>query len=539
VIVLNSSSEAKQQEKQPKIVDSKGREWRTHKYKLEQLADLMNEQSIHPLETSDELFYIFDAVMSTKEVSFMLKMGGGNQTLENILRRVNLPEEEIKPILEKLIYKGIITIIDDEKGKKVYHLMSIFPGWFELYLMRGEKTEESKLFAERVEEYFEAAYKFGNEEVINQLLRDVGPHIKVLSTEPPKTAKIEVGKKIERTVNRVFATKSVVNILEELDEKETITVGHCFCRFEKLLNDDPCRAGLPLETCMSIGPAAEHLLKQGIARKITKKEAIRSVKEWQDKGAIHQATLTMPLKDFQSKYPIDIICNCCWDCCGLIGNYNRGYLPYILTSFHRAIIVNEENCTGCGLCVKYCPVQAITLNDNKKAEIDKGFCIGCGQCYHHCPNDVIELIEDKREVFLPMLGKDKARIKPPDYEETEEDELEDYQQSDKSEVLEVLEETRMKFLDESINKKFRKWNKRMLYYFTDLDEYWHFEIKEGKPEPLKAGEIEDPDIFYTLSGSVFIGLMRGEIDGFKAYRKKLVKVKASVRDLIKLQKLIG
>ncbi|MHA1432805.1 MAG: SCP2 sterol-binding domain-containing protein [Candidatus Heimdallarchaeota archaeon] len=50
--------------------------------------------------------------------------------------------------------------------------------------------------------------------------------------------------------------------------------------------------------------------------------------------------------------------------------------------------------------------------------------------------------------------------------------------------------------------------------------------------------MEKPDIFYTLSGTVFIGLMRGEINGIKAFRKKLVQVKGSVKDMIKLQKLI-
>ena len=66
-----------------------------------------------------------------------------------------------------------------------------------------------------------------------------------------------------------------------------------------------------------------------------------------------------------------------------------------------------------------------------------------------------------------------------------------------------------------------------------------FEISNGVPGPIKEGKIDDPDIFYTLAGNVFIGLMNGEIDGFQAFRKKLVKVKAPVRDLIKLQKLIG
>ncbi|MEA2070539.1 MAG: 4Fe-4S binding protein [Asgard group archaeon] len=537
---MNNATHSNKNTQQTQLIDSNGRKWRTHKDKIEQVADLMNEQSIHPLETSDELFYIFDVVMTPQEIDFMVKMGGGNHTFESIHQNVELSQEETKRILDDLLYKGMITIIKNVEGKDVYHLMSIFPGWFELYLMRGEKTEESKLFAKRVEEYFRAAYEFGNEEVINQLLRDVGPHIKVLSTTPPKTAQITIDKKIERNENRVFATKSVINIFNELAENEIITLGHCFCRFEKTLINDPCRAGLPLETCISIGPAAEHLLKQGIARKITKDEAIKNIKEWQDKGCIHQATQTMPLKDFQSKYPVDIICNCCWDCCGLIGNYNRGYLPYILTSYHRAIIPDHEKCTGCGTCVEYCPVRAIALNNQGKAEINDELCIGCGQCSHHCSFDVIELIEDEREVFLPMLGKEHARIKPPDYDEKEEDDLEEYMSpSDRSQVLEVLEKTRQKFLDDEINKPFRKWNKTMLYYFTDLDEYWHFKIKDGEPQQLQKGKIENPDIFYTLSGSVFIGLMNGDIDGFKAFRKKLVTVKAPIRDLIKLQKLIG
>lgn len=520
-----------------KTIDSKGKEWRTHKDTIEKLADLMNEQSIHPMQTSDELFHIFDAVLSTKEIDFMLKMGGGNHTLESVKNRVSIPDNEVQNILDSLVYKGPIAIIKNESGKDVYHIMTIFPGWFELYLMRGVENEESRLFAKRVEELFEAAYKFGNEEVINQLLRDIGPHIKVLSAGSTKTKSIELKKEINHE-NRIFATKSIMSIMNELDENETITIGHCFCRFEKELINDPCRAGMPLESCISIGPAAEYLLKQGIAKKISKAEAIAKIKEFQDKGCIHQATRTIPIKDFQIKYPIDIFCNCCWDCCGIIGNYNRGYLPYILYTFHRAKIPDEDNCIGCRNCIKYCPVRAIQLNSASKAVIKDNLCIGCGQCYHHCSDNAIELIEDEREVFLPMLDKSEARIKPKDFHE--QDDKIDYSKLTigREEVFKVLESTRQKFISSELTKVFKKWNKSILYYFTDLNEHWHFKIIDGKPGPLKQGEIENPSISYILSGPVFVGLMRGEIDGFKAFRKKLVKVKAPVKDLIKLQKLI-
>ena len=485
-------------------IDSKGRVWRTHKDKIEELADLMNSQSIHPMQASDELFHIFDAVLSTEEIEFMLKMGGGKHSLDNLKARIDLSDEQIITIVDKLVYKGPIAIIKDQEGNEYYNIMSIFPGWFELYLMRGEETAESKLFAERVEQLFEAAYRFGNEEVINELMRDVGPHIKVLAAKDPQTTTISINQDVGPHENLIFSTKSILSVMKELPDDEIITVGNCFCRFEKQLIGDPCRTHLPLETCISIGPAAEHLMKQGIAKQITKADALERIQDFQNKGAIHQTTMTIPTKDFQAKYPFDIFCNCCWDCCGIIGNYNRGYLPYILKSYHRAIIHDEELCTACGTCVEYCPVRAIEIGSSGKAEINSSLCIGCGQCYHHCSFGVIELEEDEREVFLPMLDKSQARIQPKVYDDGgEEISLDDSAISDREEVLATLNQTRERMTIEENVKAFKKWNKNMAYYFTDLDEYMYFEISNGVPGPIKEGKIDIPRYFLYTYGKCF------------------------------------
>jgi ferredoxin len=291
---------------------------------------------------------------------------------------------------------------------------------------------------------------------------------------------------------------------------------------------------------MSIGPAAEHLIEQGISRQISKSEAISMVKKFQDMGCVHQTGRTIPLKNFKSKYPMDVICNCCWDCCGVIGNYNRGYLPLTVTAQYRAEIVTK-NCTACGRCAENCPVGIITVDD--VASIQDELCIGCGQCLHHCQDEAVLLKEDRRVVFLPMLGREHARIEPPAelLARMQDDETTDEttEQPDREGALKVMEETRQKYLRPELQKVFRKWNKTMLYDFTDLEESWHFEIVKGIPGPLKMGSIEKPDIHYTLTTHVFIGLTKGTIDGFKAFRKKLVKVKAPVLDLIKLQKLVG
>lgn len=50
-----------------------------------------------------------------------------------------------------------------------------------------------------------------------------------------------------------------------------------------------------------------------------------------------------------------------------------------------------EKCPGCGLCVKYCPVEAITGERKKPHIIDKEKCIHCGLCMSVCHLDAISV----------------------------------------------------------------------------------------------------------------------------------------------------
>ncbi|MBZ4654439.1 MAG: dissimilatory sulfite reductase (desulfoviridin), alpha/beta subunit [Peptococcaceae bacterium] len=43
------------------------------------------------------------------------------------------------------------------------------------------------------------------------------------------------------------------------------------------------------------------------------------------------------------------------------------------------MLVDQEKCSGCGICVPYCPAQAISIV-NKKAIIDRDACLECGNC---------------------------------------------------------------------------------------------------------------------------------------------------------------
>ena len=78
---------------------------------------------------------------------------------------------------------------------------------------------------------------------------------------------------------------------------------------------------------------------------------------------------------------------------------------------HRVAVLDKELCQPkkCGLeCIKYCPVNksgadCIVLNEeSKKAQIDEDICNGCGICVKVCPFDAITIVNLASE-----LAKDK------------------------------------------------------------------------------------------------------------------------------------
>jgi putative sterol carrier protein len=108
----------------------------------------------------------------------------------------------------------------------------------------------------------------------------------------------------------------------------------------------------------------------------------------------------------------------------------------------------------------------------------------------------------------------------------------------RKEVLEALEAARQKLLDEKAKKEFQGWTRTIQYHFSDSDEFWHFKVDDGIPGQLVNSEAEDAEVKFKMKEDTLLGLIDGSINGMLAFTTGKVKVKAKMKDISKLQKLI-
>ena len=57
--------------------------------------------------------------------------------------------------------------------------------------------------------------------------------------------------------------------------------------------------------------------------------------------------------------------------------------------------INQDLCTGCGICVDMCAFGALSIK-NSKAIVDEATCSLCGACVNACPKGAILLVDNQQ-----------------------------------------------------------------------------------------------------------------------------------------------
>jgi len=290
--------------------------------------------------------------------------------------------QKLKIILEDIQKKGGIEF-QQRNGNRYYCNAPLVVGMYEFQL--GRLTPQ---FLDDFNAYT-SNRKFG---------------IAFLSTELPQMRTIPIKQSI-RLQHHVSSYDDVLLLLQRAEAPFVIL--ECICRKKHALEGETCRVTDRTETCMAIGNMARMALASELGREIPRCEAIEIIAQNQKDGLVLQPSNTQKA---------EFICSCCGCCCGMLGIQKRLPLPLAFWASNFQAAMDNELCSGCGICQQHCQVDAVTVSARTKvARVANDRCIGCGICVAACPTGAISLNKkmsatvppETREALLDIIRKNK------------------------------------------------------------------------------------------------------------------------------------
>jgi Na+-translocating ferredoxin:NAD+ oxidoreductase subunit B len=308
---------------------------------------------------------------NTEEAKAALSLGLTTSSIRRIRNRyrkrfeIDITPEELQSVLDRLFMKGCIR----RSSKAPYGYANAFLaiGMFEYHV--DDLTPE----------LIEILHRYNDEGFMNEFFRTLlpqlrtSPHMKAIVPEH----RIDTYDNMREYVSRT---------------KEVIAVANCVCKQGEAILGDTCKiAGDEIEVCIVFGEGS--YLERNRARIISRDECLAILDRAEDKGLVIQ-----PGNSLQAF----CICLCCGCCCGVLTSAKKFEKPAELFATNYYAVIDEERCSGCGICIKRCQMDAITRVDKKKVKISIDRCIGCGLCVTKCAEGAAALKRKAKKTKPPM-----------------------------------------------------------------------------------------------------------------------------------------
>jgi ferredoxin len=275
--------------------------------------------------------------------------------------RVAMSPEELESALDRLAEKGLLYAGPTSSGEKGYALLQVGFGFPQTFFWKGEDTPHARKMALLVAKYF-------NREVTSE----------AYGSQSKQYRYIPVGEAIKPDLQAVFP----VQLMEQvITQARRIAVAHCPCRVSYRLVGRGCEH--PTEVCLKFDELADFVIDKGLARELTREEALEVIRLTEKAGLVHFVD--------NAEGEIKHNCNCCGCACWNVGNIRRRKIPrdaIMATYFLRE--TDSGECLGCGECAAICPVEAVQMKDGVPI-LDRDWCIGCGVCATVCPTEAVAL----------------------------------------------------------------------------------------------------------------------------------------------------
>jgi Na+-translocating ferredoxin:NAD+ oxidoreductase RNF subunit RnfB len=179
------------------------------------------------------------------------------------------------------------------------------------------------------------------------------------------------------------------SIEETIRHAKYVAISDCMCRRIAAIKNNFCSH--PMEVCFHFGGGCHYFVENGLARYITNEEAMEIFKRGKESGLVCQVSASQET---------NAMCMCCACCCGPLKAVKACEKPADMVNSNFFAKVNDDECTGCEMCVELCPMDAISVDDIARVNLDR--CIGCGVCAVTCPVEAIKVYrKEKDKEFVP------------------------------------------------------------------------------------------------------------------------------------------